>query len=87
MEVFDALVVITSFALDIVYANKEGATSGLGLLIILRLWRVVRILNGKFACDLQENYSCHSLIIVSCHENNGVDKIAGFFQNEVWDLL
>ena len=48
MEVFDAVVVIVSFSLDVAFANREGSSSGVGLLIILRLWRVVRILNGLY---------------------------------------
>ncbi len=47
LELFDALVVIVSFVLDIVYRNSEGATNGIGLLIVLRLWRVTRVLNGR----------------------------------------
>ncbi|KAF5899946.1 voltage-gated hydrogen channel 1-like, partial [Clarias magur] len=45
-EVFDAIVVIVSFILDIVYISKENAFDGMGLLILLRLWRVARIING-----------------------------------------
>lgn len=46
MELFDAVIVIVSFVLDIIYRNNEGPESGIGLLIVLRLWRVTRILNG-----------------------------------------
>ncbi|XP_041347946.1 voltage-gated hydrogen channel 1-like isoform X2 [Gigantopelta aegis] len=46
LEMFDSAVVIVSFVLDIVYRNQEGAANGVGLLIVLRLWRVTRILNG-----------------------------------------
>ncbi|XP_053375065.1 voltage-gated hydrogen channel 1-like [Mercenaria mercenaria] len=46
LEVFDAVIVIVSFVLDIVFRNQEGPESGIGLLIVLRLWRVTRILNG-----------------------------------------
>ena len=46
LELFDAVVVIVSLVLDVVYHNNEGPESGAGLLIILRLWRVTRILNG-----------------------------------------
>jgi hypothetical protein len=49
MEVFDAFVVVLSFALDIAFANEEGIIGGVGLFIVLRLWRVTRILNGEFA--------------------------------------
>ncbi len=46
MEVFDAVIVVVSFVLDIVYAKAEGIESAVGLIVILRLWRVTRILNG-----------------------------------------
>ncbi|XP_065836788.1 voltage-gated hydrogen channel 1-like [Oscarella lobularis] len=46
LEVFDAIVVIVSFALDVAYSGNEDAWDGVGLLILLRLWRVTRIING-----------------------------------------
>ncbi|KAK3085022.1 hypothetical protein FSP39_023019 [Pinctada imbricata] len=46
MEMFDAVVVVTSFVLDIVFRDNDGPESGAGLLVVLRLWRVTRILNG-----------------------------------------
>lgn len=46
MEVFDAIIVIVSLALDIAFAHKEGAEAGFNLLIIVRLWRIPRIVNG-----------------------------------------
>ncbi|XP_032899181.1 voltage-gated hydrogen channel 1 [Amblyraja radiata] len=45
-EVLDAVIVIVSFILDIVYISREDAFDGVGLLILLRLWRVARIING-----------------------------------------
>ncbi|XP_077099157.1 voltage-gated hydrogen channel 1 [Siphateles boraxobius] len=45
-EVFDGIVVVVSFILDIVYITKEDAFDAMGLLILLRLWRVARIING-----------------------------------------
>ncbi|XP_061692090.1 voltage-gated hydrogen channel 1 isoform X2 [Syngnathoides biaculeatus] len=45
-EVFDALVVILSFVLDIVFIFHDDIFDGMGLLILLRLWRVARIING-----------------------------------------
>ncbi|XP_024283382.1 voltage-gated hydrogen channel 1 [Oncorhynchus tshawytscha] len=46
-EVFDGLVVIVSFILDVVYtASEEAFDASMGLLILLRLWRVARIING-----------------------------------------
>ncbi|CAG5122820.1 unnamed protein product [Candidula unifasciata] len=46
LEIFDATIVIVSFILDIVFRNSEDASVGVGLLIILRLWRVARLVNG-----------------------------------------
>ncbi|XP_057176537.1 voltage-gated hydrogen channel 1 [Triplophysa rosa] len=45
-EVFDGIVVTVSFILDIIYVSKEDAFDAMGLLILLRLWRVARIING-----------------------------------------
>ncbi|XP_041846207.1 voltage-gated hydrogen channel 1 [Melanotaenia boesemani] len=45
-EVFDGLVVVVSFALDIAYIYHEDSFDGMGFLILLRLWRVARIING-----------------------------------------
>ena len=47
LEVFDGVIVIVSFVLDIVFRNNDGPESGAGLLVVLRLWRVTRILNGR----------------------------------------
>ncbi|KAL3857160.1 hypothetical protein ACJMK2_011855 [Sinanodonta woodiana] len=46
IEIFDAVIIIVSFTLDIVYRDHTGIESGTGLLIVLRLWRVIRIING-----------------------------------------
>ncbi|XP_071520491.1 uncharacterized protein [Panulirus ornatus] len=46
-EVFDGLVVTVALCLDIVYIHSEDAHAGFGLLIVLRLWRVVRIQHGS----------------------------------------
>ncbi|KAM8909955.1 voltage-gated hydrogen channel 1 [Spinachia spinachia] len=45
-EMFDGAVVVVSFVLDIVFIFHEDAFDGMGLLILLRLWRVARIING-----------------------------------------
>jgi len=46
MELFDALTVAVTFALSVVFAKDENVRSSAGLLILLRLWRVAKILNG-----------------------------------------
>ncbi|XP_022668116.1 voltage-gated hydrogen channel 1-like isoform X3 [Varroa destructor] len=47
LEVFDAFIVIISLILDIGFYNPDSVVSvGSSLVIVVRLWRVVRILNG-----------------------------------------
>ncbi|CAL8335386.1 unnamed protein product [Merluccius merluccius] len=45
-EVIDGVVVVVSFVLDIVFISNEDAFDAVGFLILLRLWRVARIVNG-----------------------------------------
>ncbi|XP_035421542.1 voltage-gated hydrogen channel 1 [Cygnus atratus] len=45
-EVLDGVVVIVSFILDLVLLFREHEFEAVGLLILLRLWRVARIING-----------------------------------------
>ncbi|KAG9487754.1 voltage-gated hydrogen channel 1 [Eleutherodactylus coqui] len=45
-EVFDAVIVIISFIIDVVYITRADFFNAVGLLILLRLWRVARIVNG-----------------------------------------
>lgn len=45
-EILDAFVVVVSFVLDLVLLFKSHHFEALGLLILLRLWRVARIING-----------------------------------------
>lgn len=45
MEVFDGIVIIVSFALDVAFSN-DGALDGVSLIVLFRLWRVTRIVNG-----------------------------------------
>uniref|UniRef100_A0A8C4R543 Voltage-gated hydrogen channel 1 n=1 Tax=Eptatretus burgeri TaxID=7764 RepID=A0A8C4R543_EPTBU len=46
LELLDAAVVLISFVLDIVYSLQHNAFDAAGFLVLLRLWRVVRIANG-----------------------------------------
>lgn len=45
-EILDSVVVVVSFVIDIVFLLREHDFEALGLLILLRLWRVARIING-----------------------------------------
>lgn len=46
MEVFDTLVVVVTFASSLVFLNSDGYHSSIGLLVLLRLWRIVKIIKG-----------------------------------------
>ena len=48
LEIFDAFVIVSSFILDIISLVYEEAFAALELLVLLRLWRIVRVVNGKF---------------------------------------
>ncbi|KAF1424986.1 Voltage-gated hydrogen channel 1, partial [Spheniscus humboldti] len=45
-EVLDGIVVIVSFILDVIVIFREHEFEAVGLLILLRLWRVARVING-----------------------------------------
>lgn len=45
-EILDAIVVVVSFVIDLILLLKNHHFEALGLLILLRLWRVARIING-----------------------------------------
>ncbi|XP_066977585.1 voltage-gated hydrogen channel 1-like [Macrobrachium rosenbergii] len=45
-DLFDTIVVIIALCLDAVYLHSHDAHSGVGLIIVLRLWRVVCIQNA-----------------------------------------
>jgi len=47
-EVLDSIVVVVSFILDLVLLFREHEFEAVGLLILLRLWRVARIINGTW---------------------------------------
>jgi len=49
-QIFDAVIVLTSFALDVVFVEGVTHTQGeeaIALLIIFLLWRILRVINGK----------------------------------------
>lgn len=48
MEIFDAFIVTTSLILDVIFFNHKDATQVFGLLIFLRLWRVLRVFHGVY---------------------------------------
>ncbi|KAK4287754.1 hypothetical protein Pmani_039182 [Petrolisthes manimaculis] len=45
-DVFDAIVVVVAVCLDAVYLHSRDAHSGAGLIVVFRLWRIVRIQNA-----------------------------------------
>ena len=48
LHIFDAIIIVTTFVLEVVLRGKERELAG--LLIILRLWRLLKLVGGeKFA--------------------------------------
>ncbi|XP_048874667.1 voltage-gated hydrogen channel 1 [Brienomyrus brachyistius] len=72
-EVFDGVVVIVSFVLDIVYIAQEDAFDGVGFLILLRLWRVARIINGIIVSV--QNRAYHKVEVLTESNNHLVQQV------------
>jgi hypothetical protein len=51
IEVFDACVVFISLVLDIASIVDEEGIEASQALFVLRLWRIVRVVNGIFICS------------------------------------
>nr|CAD7412233.1 unnamed protein product [Timema poppensis] len=83
LEVFDFTIVVTSLVLDIVFMHSH-AQAGFGLLIILRLWRIVRVINAIVVAmssqaerELEEERDCrYKLETKLKHCNNSLKKQA-----------
>jgi len=49
-QLFDAVIVLTSFSLDLVFiqgiTGPQSGEEAIALLIIFLLWRILRIING-----------------------------------------
>ncbi len=45
LHVFDAIIIVTTFVLEVVLRGKERELAG--LLIILRLWRLLKLVGGE----------------------------------------
>lgn len=65
LHLFDAVVIVTTFVLEIVLRGKERELAS--LLIVLRLWRLVKLVGG--ACF------SHTIVLPDCV--NGVLRLAG----------
>jgi hypothetical protein len=45
LHVFDAVIIVTTFVLEVVLKGKERELAG--LLIVLRLWRLLKLVGGE----------------------------------------
>ena len=48
-QIFDAVIIVCSFAIDLVFLNGLGEAPGeeaAALLIVFLLWRILRVING-----------------------------------------
>ncbi|XP_041059223.1 voltage-gated hydrogen channel 1 [Carcharodon carcharias] len=82
-EVLDGVVVVVSFILDIVYISREDAFDGVGLLILLRLWRVARIINGILMTVKSRAVKKETELK---HANDHLKQRIGELQNECTEL-
>lgn len=46
MEIFDAIIVIVSWSLDIAFFHHEDDANAISMLIFLRMWRLIRIVHA-----------------------------------------
>jgi len=49
LHIFDAIVIVTTFVLEVVLRGKERELAG--LLVILRLWRLLKLVGGENSCS------------------------------------
>ena len=50
-QLFDAVIIVTSFTLDLIFVEGITGVQGeetLAFIIIFLLWRVLRVINGKY---------------------------------------
>jgi voltage-gated hydrogen channel 1 len=47
LHVFDAVIIVTTFVLEVVLRGKERELAG--LLVILRLWRLLKLVGGEYS--------------------------------------
>ena len=54
MQVFDTVIVLTSFVLDLVVAEVMTGSDGeqaAAIIVVFLLWRILRIVNGQLLND------------------------------------
>lgn len=54
-EVFDGIIILVSWILDIASLLEEEAFKAASLLILLRLWRIIRVINGSVLSSLTQS--------------------------------
>ena len=50
LHLFDSIIIITTFVLEVVLRGKEQELAG--LLVVLRLWRLVKLVGGNLPVSL-----------------------------------
>ena len=68
MQVFDAIIVIASFTLDLVFLDGIATTEGedaIAIIIIFLLWRILRVINGKHAINNNDSYLLQYVITIN----------------------
>eukprot|EP01084_Bolivina_argentea_P103077 184659_1 len=76
LHVFDFIIVSTTFILEIVMHGNERVESMVGLLIVFRLWRLVRVIHVTTeALDLQHESELHELKEKCKHLQQQLEKL------------
>lgn len=75
---FDAIVVLVALCLDAVYLHADDARIGTGLIIILRIWRVVRIQNGQCEEGPWDSRALAYTRVLGCFRFSRFSKFAHF---------
>jgi hypothetical protein len=73
LHLFDAVIIVTTFVLEVVLKGRERELAG--LLIVLRLWRLIKLVGGKFALfsndtNIHQLYKALQLALVSSWKRN-----------------
>lgn len=77
LEMFDAIIVIVSWILDVVFFRHADESAVLGLIVFLRLWRIMRIAHGfalSMVTPIEHKYSVEKETRISKETELNVER-------------
>lgn len=94
MEIFDAIIVIVSWSLDIIFFHHGDDADAASMLIFLRMWRLIRIVHAIAVSmitpvihQLEEEEQAHSVTEVKLEKLNDYTKELELEIKELRNLL